>query len=114
MIVLRPSEGVDLDDPTSPTWNVGSGCCGRDVGFASEASRLSVAVGHAGVSGPPGFATCLHATAYTGSAIERRDLRPGDIICVRTDGHRLALITIVNAGAQAVEFGATVWDPPVP
>jgi hypothetical protein len=32
---------------------------------------------------------------------------------VRTDGHRLALITIVSATDEAVEFGATVWDPPV-
>jgi hypothetical protein len=64
--------------------------------------------------GPLDFATCLHETTYTNSAIERGRLRPGEIICVRTNGHRLALVTIVSASEQAVEFGATVWDPPVP
>ena len=114
LITLRPSYGVDLDDVTSPTWNVGTGCCGRDVGFASDASRLSLDGGHAVVTGPLGFATCLHEAAYTDAAIERGSLRPGDTLCVRTDGHRLAIVTIVEVSEQAVEFGATVWDPPVP
>jgi hypothetical protein len=114
LITLRPSEGVDLDEITSPTWNVGTGCCGHDVGFAADSSRVSIDSGHAVVTGPLEFATCLRETAYTNAAIELRSLRPGDTICVRTDGHRFALVTIVTAGAQAVEFGATVWDPPVP
>ena len=66
------------------------------------------------MTGPLGFATCLHQTGYTNSAIELRSLQPGDALCVRTNGHRLALVTIVSATEQAVEFGATVWDPPVP
>jgi hypothetical protein len=114
LIALRPSDGVDLDDVTSPTWDLGTGCCGHDVGFAADASRLSIDGGHAAATGPPEFATCLRETAYTSSAIEGGSLQPGDTICVRTDGHRFALITIVTAGEQAVEFGATVWDPPVP
>jgi hypothetical protein len=114
LITLGPSDGVDLDEITSPTWSVGTGCCGHDVGFAADASRLSIDSGHAVVTGPLEFATCLHETAYTSSAIELRSLQPGDTICVRTDGRRLALVTIVNADGQGVEFGATVWDPPVP
>ena len=75
---------------------------------------MSVDAGHAVVTGPLAFATCLHETTYTGAPIERGSLQPGQIICVRTNAHRLALITIVSASEQAVEFGATVWDPPVP
>ena len=26
LITLRPSDGVDLDDLTTPTWNAGTGC----------------------------------------------------------------------------------------
>ena len=66
------------------------------------------------MTGPFEFATCLRETAYADSAIERGSLQPGDALCVRTNGHRLALVTIVSASEQAVEFGATVWDPPVP
>jgi len=113
-ITLRPSDGVDLDDVTSPTWDLGTGCCGRDVGFGADASRVSLDGGHAVVIGSPEFATCFEEDAYTNSAIERGGLRPGDTLCVRTDGHRLALVTIVDVSEQAVEFGATVWDPPVP
>jgi hypothetical protein len=71
LITLRPSSGVDLDDVTSPTWNVGTGCCG-DIGSAFEAGRLSIDDGDAVVTGPLGFATCLHDAGYTTSAIERR------------------------------------------
>ena len=113
-ITLRPSDGVDLDDVTSPTWDLGTGCCGRDVGFGVDASRVSLDGGHAVVSGSLEFATCFEEDAYTNSAIERGGLRPGDTLCVRTDRHRLALVTIVDVSEQAVEFGATVWDPPVP
>lgn len=114
LITMRPSDGVDLDDVTSPTWNVGTGCCGRDLGFGSDARQLSIDGGHAVVIGPFEFATCFHATAYTDSPIERASLRPGEAMCVRTNDHRVALVTIVSASEQAVEFGATVWDPPVP
>ena len=113
-ITLRPSYGVDLDDVTGSNWNVGIGCCGHDVESGSAASQLSIDGGHAVVTGPLEFATCFHETGYTNSAIEGGSLRPGTTLCVRTEGHRLALVTIVSASEQAVEFGATVWDPPVP
>jgi DUF1707 SHOCT-like domain len=112
-ITLYPSDGVDLDDLTSPTWNAGTGCCGRDVLFGSDAGRVFLDGGHALVTGPLGFATCLHETAYTDAAVEPRSLLPGQTICVRTNDHRLALVTIVEASEQVVEFGATVWDPPL-
>jgi hypothetical protein len=99
---------------TSPTWSVGTGCCGRDVEFGSDARQLFIDGEHAAVTCPLEFATCFHETAYTDSPIERGSLQPGEIMCVRTNGHRLALVTIIDSSEQAVEFGATVWDPPVP
>jgi hypothetical protein len=114
LITLRPSDGVDLDDVTSPTWNVGAGCFGRDVGFGSDGSQVSLDDGHAVVTGPLGLATCFRETAYTDSAIKRGSVHPGDSMCVRTDGHRLALVTIFAVSEETVEFGATVCDPPVP
>ena len=114
MLTLHPTDGVDLDDVTSPTWNIGAGCCGRDVGFDSDASQLSIDGGHAVVTGPPEFATCFHETAYTKSPIERGSLQPGATFCVRTNGHRLALVTIVDVTDRAIDFGTTVWDPPIP
>ena len=39
-ITLRPSYGVDLDDDTTQNWNVGRGCCNRDVTLNSDASEL--------------------------------------------------------------------------
>ena len=114
LITLRPSFGIDLDEMTTSTWTAGSACCDRDVGFAADAGTVFIDGGHAAVSGPLEFATCLHETAYTGAAIARTSLRAGQTICVRTNNRRLALVTIVSATEQAVEFGATVWDPPVP
>jgi len=114
LITLRPSDGVDLDDVTDPAWNVGTGCCDRDVGFGSDARQLSINGGHAVATGPLEFATCFLETAYSNAAIERGSLQPGDTMCVRTNGHRFVLVTIVDVSEQAVEFGATVWDPPVP
>jgi hypothetical protein len=99
---------------TGPAWNIGTGCCGRDVEFGSDGSRFSIDDGHAVVTGPLEFATCFPETACTDSVIERGSLQPDDSMCVRTKDHRLPLVTIVNASEQAVEFGATVWDPPVP
>ena len=55
LITLRPSDGVDLDDVTTPSWNVGTGCCSNDVGFASDGGLLSIDGGHAAVAGPPEF-----------------------------------------------------------
>ena len=114
LITLRPSEGVDLDDAADPAWKVGTGCCDRDVGFGADARQMSIGGGHAVATGPLEFATCFHETAYSNAAIERGSLRPGDTMCVRTDGHRFVIVTIVDVSEQAVEFGATVWDPPVP
>jgi hypothetical protein len=105
---------VDLDDVNSPTWNVGAGCCGPDVGFTADATQLSIGSGHTLVTGPLEFATCLHESTYTNSAIERGSLQPGETLCVRTNGRRLALITIIDTSGQAIDFGATVWDPPLP
>lgn len=114
LITLYPSDGVDLDDLTDPTWSAGVGCCGRDVGFGSDARQLLIDNGYAVATGPPAFATCLHEPAYRTPAIERTGLRSGESLCVRTNDHRLALVTIVNASGESIEFGVTVWDPPVP
>ena len=65
------------------------------------------------MTGPLQFATCVNETADATAVIERADLRPGDAICVPTNGRRFALVTIVDVSEQAVEFGATVW-PPIP
>jgi hypothetical protein len=112
-ITLRPSYGVDLDDDTSSNWNVGVGCCGRDVGFASEASRLYLDNDYAVVTGPPQYATCSRETGYTNSPLERGSLENGETICVRTNDRRYALITIVGVSEQAFQFQATVWDPQI-
>ena len=47
----------------------------------------------------------LSGDAYTNSAVERGSLQPGQTICVRTNDHRVALVTIVDVSEQAVEFG---------
>jgi Domain of unknown function (DUF1707) len=109
VITLRPSYGVDLDDDTSPNWNVGIGCCGRDVGLRSDASELYIDNDYAVETGTPDYATCSRETAYTRGPIERGSLQPGETICVRTNGRHYALITIVSASAQAVQFRTTVW-----
>ena len=110
VITLRPNYGVDLDDSTSPNWKVGIGCCGRDVGFASDAGRLYIDNDYAVVIGPPQYATCSHETGYTNSALERGSLHTGETICVRTGENRYALITIVGVTEEAFQFQATVWD----
>ena len=112
--VVGPSYGVDLDDVASPTWNVGPGCCGRDVGFGSDGGRLSTDGGHAVVTGPLGFATCFHETAYTDAPRRAREPAARRRHVRADERSRLALVTIVAVSEQAVEFGATVWDPPVP
>jgi len=112
-ITLRLGYGVDLDDNTSSNWNVGVGCCGRDVGIASDASRLYLDNDYAVVTGPAQYATCSHETGYTNAALERGSLQPGETICVRTNGNRYALVTITSASDQAVQFRATVWDPQI-
>jgi hypothetical protein len=112
-ITLRLNYGVDLDDDTSPNWNVGIGCCGRDVGFASDASRLYIDNDYAVVTGPAQYATCSHETGYTNAALERGSLHPDETICVRTNGSRYALVTITSVSDQAVQFRATVWDPQI-
>ena len=63
LITLRPSYGVDLDDVTEPCWDIGTGCCDRDVRFGSHGRQLSIDGGHAVVTGPLGFATCFYETA---------------------------------------------------
>jgi hypothetical protein len=112
-ITLRPSYGVDLDDDVSSNWSVGTGCCNRDVGFRSDGSALNIDNDHAVVTGSPDYETCANETAYSNESIERGSLQPGETICVRTGGGRFALITIVGASEQAVQFRATVWDPTI-
>ena len=109
-ITIRPSYGVDLDDDTSSNWNVGQGCCGRDVGLSSDASELNIDNDYAVETGSPDYATCSHETAYTSGPLERGSLQPGESICVRTNGQHFALITIVSVSAQGAQFRATVWE----
>ena len=47
LITLRPSYGVDLDDVTEPSWNVGTASCDRDVRFGDGGRQLSIDGGHA-------------------------------------------------------------------
>jgi Domain of unknown function (DUF1707) len=112
-ITLRLNYGVDLDDNTSPNWNVGMGCCDRDVGFASDASRLYIDNDYAVVTGPAQYSTCSHETGYTNEALERGSLHPGETLCVRTNGNRYAFVTIISVSDQAFQFRATVWDPQI-
>lgn len=109
-ITLRPNYGVDLDDSTSPNWKVGVGCCGRDVGFAYDTSRLYISNDYAVVTGPPQYATCSHETGYTNGALERGSLHAGETLCVRTSESRYAFVTVVGVSDQAFQFQATVWD----
>jgi hypothetical protein len=44
--------------------------------------------------------------------MERGSLQHGETLCVLMNGHRLALVTIINASEQSIDFGATVWDTP--
>lgn len=112
-ITLRPSYSLNLDDDTSPNWSVSAGCCGpNDIGLNSDASQVYISDDYAVETGSPGYATCAHETAYTDGAVERGSLKPGENLCVRTSEHRYALVTIVSASDQAIQFRAVVWDPP--
>ena len=111
-ITLRPNYGVDLDDNVSPNWSVGQGCCNRDVGWASNASQLYISNDYAVMTGTPDYAACAQETGYTDGSIERGNLQVGENLCVRTSGHRYALVTIDDVSDQGVQFRATVWDPP--
>lgn len=112
-ITLRPSYSLDLDDNTSPNWSVGAGCCGpNDIGLNSDASQVYISDDYAVETGFPGYATCAQETGYTNGALERGSLKSGENLCVRTSEHRYALVTIVSASDQAVQFRAVVWDPP--
>jgi hypothetical protein len=112
VITLRPSYGVDLDDAVSPNWSVGQGCCNRDVGWTSDAARLNIANDYAVMTGTPDYTACAQETGYTDGSIERGSLQVGQNLCLRTSGHRYALVTIVDVSDQGVQFRATVWDPP--
>jgi hypothetical protein len=115
-ITLRPSYGVDLDNNTSPNWAVAVGGAnnGRDVGSGSSADRLYFTGDYAVVTGAPEYATCARETGYTRGGIELGSLQTGDNICVRTSEDRYALVTIVTAAEQAIQFRAVVWDPVIP
>lgn len=111
-ITLRPSYGVDLDDAVSPNWSVGQGCCNRDVGWAADATQLYISNDYAVMAGTPDYTACAQETGYTDGRIERGNLQVGENLCVRTSGHRYALVTIEDVSDQGVQFRATVWDPP--
>lgn len=115
-ITLRPSYGVDLDNNTSQNWAVAStgAYYGRDVGSISDGNQLGFVGDYAVVTGAPEYATCARETGYTRGSIERGSLRSGENICVHTDENRYALVTIVNADDQAIQFSAVVWDPAIP
>jgi len=116
-ITLRPSYGVDLDDNTSPNWGVKSGptwYSGSDIGSDSDEDIVDFTGDYAVVTGAPEYATCATETAYTSGGIERGSLRPDENICLRTSEDRYALVTIISTSEQAIQFRATVWDPPVP
>ena len=117
MITLRPSYGVDLDNNTSSNWavaNTGGTYYGRDVGSGSDGNGLYFIGDYAVVTGAPEYATCARETGYTRGGIERGSLRSGENICVRTDQNRYAVVTIVAADEQAIQFRAVVWDPVIP
>ena len=113
VITLRPSFGVDLDNNTSPNWAVaatGAGS-GRDVAPSSNGDTLYFTGDFAVVTGAPEYATCARETGYMRGGIELGSLQPDDNICVRTNENRYALVTIVTAAEQAMQFRAVVWDP---
>jgi hypothetical protein len=115
-ITLRPAFGVDLDNNTSPNWAVAQTgtVSGHDIRSTSDGNTLYITGDYAAVTGAPEYATCARETAYTAGGLERASLQPGDNICVRTDGNRYALLTVVAAGERAFRFRAVVWDPPIP
>jgi len=113
VITLRPSYGVDLDNNTSPNWAVaatGAGS-GRDVAPSSNGDTFYFTGDFAVVTGAPEYATCARETGYMRGGIELGSLQPDDNICLRTDQNRYALVTIVTAAEQAIQFRAVVWDP---
>jgi hypothetical protein len=112
-ITLRPSYGVDLDDDTSPNWGVSRGGYVRDITLSGDASEVTIDNDYARMTGSPDYAACARETGYTSGGIERGSLQPGDDICVRTGGRHFALVTIVSASEQGVQFQATVWDPQI-
>jgi hypothetical protein len=118
-ITLRPGFGVDLDNNTSPNWDVHSGPItssaggGNDVGFDSSAAALDFYGDLTVVGGSPQYGTCAQETGYTHGSIERGSLRVGESICTRTNQDRYALITVTSVSEQAVAIDVVVWDPPV-
>ena len=112
---LRPSYGVDLDDVTEPELERRHGVlrprCQVRLRRSAAVHRRRPRRGDRPARvrnliprdrlhqrGPSSAGACSPATT----------------ICVRTNGRRFALVTIVDVSEQAVEFGVTVWDPPVP
>ena len=65
-------------------------------------------------TGAPEYVTCARETGYARGGVEIGILQPGDNICVRTNENRYALVTIVTAAEQAIQFRAVVWDPVIP
>lgn len=117
-IKLSPGYSVNLDDNVTPNWSVGPNAVGvgtaggdSDVGFSGV--QIEFGTDAAVESNATAYATCAKETAYSESPIADGDLQSGEKLCVRTDGHRYALITIIGVSANTqLEFSATVWDPP--
>ena len=122
-IKLSGEYGVDLDDNVSPNWSVKFGPAGSSAGYGSDVvyqgaagEGLSFDRDATVESNATGYATCAEETDYSGASIAQGDLqddqRAGRKICVRTDGNRYALLTIISVSTNQLKFAATVWDPP--
>lgn len=122
-IKLSAGYGVDLDNNVSPNWSVKSGPAGSSLGYGSDVvwdgegnDGLEFDADAAVESKSVGYATCAEETNYSPTSIAQGDLQAdlqgGKKICVRTDGNRYALLTLISVSADQIEFAATVWNPP--
>jgi hypothetical protein len=122
-IKLTDGYGVDFDDNVSPNWLAHSGPAGSGAGGGSDvdygsnsATGLDFIQDAAVEPGTAGYATCAEETAYSQNSILegdlQKDMQAHDKICVRTDQHRYALLTIISVSPAEIEFAVTVWDPP--
>lgn len=122
-IKLSVGYGVDLDDNVSPNWSVKSGPATSSAGYGSDVvygggagDGLAFDSDAAVESNATGYATCAQETDYSSTSIAQgnlqADLQAGKKICVRTDGNRYALLTIISVSTNQLEFSAIAWDPP--
>lgn len=107
---LRNGYSVDLDDNTSPNWSVNANSAG-DVGWAGV-DTLYFDSDYAQEKGAVGYSTCAKETGYQNNQPAIGDLQNGEEICIRTSGNRYAVVKILSATANELDFTVTVWDPP--